>query len=86
MNQFNNIVWNFNPFKGIEDFFANKFNDFLIGLVEGLMNISTELCLIVGLVAAILYIFGWNGGKKIPFIAWGVHLLIRIIGGVILGV
>lgn len=80
------VEWNFNPFKGVEEFFSNKWNEFLTELITTITELSSDVCLIVGLVAAILFIFGWKKGKDVPILAWAIHLIIQIIGKVILGV
>lgn len=71
----------FNPFKYFEESAIN----FILELLNISLEISTSVCLIGGLVGAILYIFGWEKGKKAPLLFWGIHMLIKIIGGILIG-
>ena len=68
-------------FKHLEKGIAN----FILDLLNTAIELSTSVCLIAGLVGAILYIFGWEKGKKAPLLFGGIHLLIKIIGGVLIG-
>ena len=71
----------FNPFKYLEESAIN----FILELLNITIEISSSVCLICGLVGAILYIFGWEKGKKAPLLFWGINMLIKIIGGVLVG-
>ena len=71
----------FNPFK----YFEESAIDFILELLNISLEISASVCLIGGLVGAILYIFGWEKGKKAPLLFWGIHMLIKIIGGILIG-
>ena len=71
----------FNPFK----YFEESVIDFILELLNIASELSSSVCLIGGLVGVILYIFGWEKGKKAPLLFWGIHLLIKIIGGVLIG-
>jgi hypothetical protein len=83
MNQFNNIIWNFNPLK---DFSLKKWlKDLLTELLQDAMDLSMNVCIIAGLIGIILYLFGWKKCKNVPFITWAIHLIIQILGGVLLG-
>ena len=68
-------------FKHLEKGISN----FILDLLNTVIELSSSVCLIAGLVGAILYIFGWEKGKKAPLLFWGIHLLIKIIGGVLIG-
>ena len=59
---------------------------FLKELLITVIEISGDVCLIVGLIALILYIFGYKKGNHIPLLSWGISILIKIIGEVILSV
>ena len=59
--------------------------DLGIKLVTLIVESSYYICLLVGVSSIFLYYFGYKKGKNIPFIAIGVYLLIRIIGGAIIG-
>lgn len=86
MNQIFDMKWNINPFKGAENYFNSKWENFFEKLVTTLMEASADICIVSGLVCAILFIFGWKKGKNAPLLAWGIHLIIQILGRVILGV
>ena len=59
---------------------------FLKELLVIVIELSGDVCLIVGLIALILYIFGYKKGKHLPLLSWGISILIKIIGEVILSV
>ena len=59
---------------------------FLRSLCEGIVLSSYWICLIGGLIGLILYIFGYEKGKKAPLISIALYLIINIIGRVILSV
>ena len=71
----------FNPFKILEENIMN----FILELLNISLEISSDICLVAGLIGAILYIFGWEKGKKAPLLFWGINMLIKIIGGVLIG-
>ena len=64
------------------EFFGKFFKDLLVIVIE----VSGDVCLIVGLIAIILYIFGHRKSKQIPLLSWCISILIKIIGMVILSV
>lgn len=64
----------------------NWLNSFLISLCEGIVLSSYWICLIGGLIGLILYIFGYEKGKKAPLISIALYLIINILGRVILSV
>ena len=47
---------------------------------------SYWICLIGGLIGLILYVFGYEKGKKYPFISIALYLIINILGSVLLNV
>ena len=61
-------------------------NGFLRSLCEGIVLSSYWVCLIGGLIGLILYIFGYEKGKKAPLISIALYLIINILGRVILSV
>lgn len=61
-------------------------NSFLRSLCEGIVLSSYWICLIGGLIGLILYIFGYEKGKKAPMLSIAIYLIINIIGRVILSV
>lgn len=58
--------------------------EFFNNLMVEFMAISTDICIIAGLIGAILFIFGWKKCRNVPFIAFAIHLIIQILGGVLL--
>ena len=59
---------------------------FLHSVGEGIVLSSYWLCLIGSLIGLILYVFGYEKGKKYPLISIAIYLIINILGSVILGV
>lgn len=51
-----------------------------------IMITSYWVCLIGGLIGLILYICGYEKGKKYPALSIAIYLIIKILGAVILGV
>lgn len=47
---------------------------------------SWEVCLIVGLIALILYIFGWEKAKKIATLSPAIYLILQIFFSVWFGI
>lgn len=47
---------------------------------------SYYICILVGISGFILYMFGWKKVRNAPIIAFGVYLIIRVVGGVLCGV
>ena len=64
----------------------NWVNSFLRSVGEGIVLSSYWICLVGGLIGLILYIFGYEKGKKAPMLSIAIYLIINIIGRVILGV
>ena len=64
----------------------NWVNSFLRSLGEGIVSSSYWICLIGGLIGLILYIFGYEKGRKAPMLSIAIYLIINIIGRVILNV
>ena len=65
---------------------ANWVNSFLRSLGEGIVLSSYWICLIGGMIGLILYIFGYEKGRKAPLLSIAIYLIINILGAVILGV
>ena len=65
---------------------ANWVNSFLRSLGEGIVLSSYWICVIGGMIGLILYIFGYEKGKKYPLISIAIYLIINILGRVILNV
>lgn len=65
---------------------ANWVNSFLRSLGEGIVLSSYWICVIGGMIGLILYIFGYEKGRKAPMLSIAIYLIINIIGRVILNV
>ena len=65
---------------------ANWVNSFLRSLGEGIVLSSYWICVIGGMIGLILYIFGYEKGRKAPLLSIAIYLIINILGTVILGV
>lgn len=65
---------------------ANWVNSFLRSLGEGIVLSSYWICVIGGMIGLILYIFGYEKGRKAPLLSIAIYLIINILGAVILGV
>ena len=65
---------------------VNLVNSFLPSLGEGIVLSSYWICVIGGMIGLILYIFGYEKGRKAPLLSIAIYLIINILGAVILGV
>ena len=61
-------------------------NSLLTYIGESIVLSSYWICLIGGLIGLILYIFGYEKGRKAPMLSIAIYLIINILGAVILGV
>ena len=61
-------------------------NEWLISLGKDIVLSSYWVCLIVGLLGLILSIYGVKKGKNVAIISPVIYVLIKIFGGVILGI
>lgn len=61
-------------------------NELLTYIGESIVLSSYWICLIGGLIGLILYIFGYEKGRKAPMLSIAIYLIINILGAVILGV
>ena len=61
-------------------------NELLPCIGESIVLSSYWICLIGGLIGLILYIFGYEKGRKAPLISIAMYLIINILGRVILNV
>ena len=64
----------------------NWVNSLLRSLGEGIVLSSYWICVIGGMIGLILYIFGYEKGRKAPLLSIAIYLIINILGAVILGV
>lgn len=83
MNIFNNFNWDFNPFEHFN--LSQWIGNMLKELLQNSMLLSKDVCIIAGIIGAILFIFGWKKCKNVPLISYGIYLIIQIVGGVLLG-
>lgn len=65
---------------------VNLVNSFLRSLGEGIVLSSYWICVIGGMIGLILYIFGYEKGRKAPLLSIAIYLIINILGRVILNV
>ena len=64
----------------------NKINMIITEIFKDIVLSSYSICLIGGIIGLILYLFGLKKGKDIAFISPVIYLIIRIIGGVLVGI
>lgn len=64
----------------------SKINMIITEIFKDIVLSSYSICLIGGLIGLILYLFGLKKGKDIAFISPVIYLIIRIIGGVLVGI
>lgn len=74
-----------NPFKGLEQWIIDNFCKLVDTTLQFINDISFNTCLVVGMVALILYVFGWTDGKKWATLSPVIYLLIKIIGNLVFG-
>ena len=65
---------------------SRKIELILHEILKDIVLSSYWICLIGGLIGLILYVFGYEKGKKYPLISIAIYLIINILGTVILGV
>lgn len=65
---------------GIKKSIANT----IMSVLEAFLLMSGDVCLIVGLIGMILYMYGSKRFKNAAMLAWIINLIIQIVGGVIL--
>lgn len=63
-----------------------KIETILSEILKDVILSSYWICVIGGLIGLILYLFGLKKGKDAAFIAPAIYIIVRIIGGVLLGV
>ena len=75
-----------NTIESIQKFsITNWIGDVLRELLQSAMYVSTDVCIIAGLIGAILYIYVWKKSRSVPFVSYAIYLIIQIISGVLLG-
>ena len=65
---------------------SNQIEAVLYEIFKDVVLSSYWICVIGGVVGLILYLFGLKKGKDYAFIAPAIYMIIRIIGGVLLGI
>lgn len=55
-------------------------------ILQLIMQISTDVFIIGGLIGILFYIFGVEKAKVIPGVCWLLNLLVKVIMGVLVGV
>ena len=65
---------------------SNQIEAVLYEIFKDIALSSYWICVIGGAVGLILYLFGLKKGKDYAFIAPAIYMIIRIIGGVLLGI
>ena len=55
-------------------------------VLKSINTLSFDTCLLIGLVALVLSIFGWDKGKKISLISPAVYIILQIFLEVWFGV
>ena len=68
------------------DKFMNYFLESREILLENIDKFSFQACLIIGLVALVLSILGWDKGKKIATLSPAIYVIIQIFLEVWFGV
>ena len=84
----NDLKW-WNPFDWGEIMITgahNKINMILTEIFKDIVLSSYSICLIGVMIGLILYLFGLKKGKDVAFIAPAIYLIIRIVGGVLIGI
>lgn len=64
----------------MKGFITEQF-DSILGVMD---SASYNVLLVAGLAAFIMYIFGWDKGKKVTTLCPVLYLLIKIIGGALI--
>lgn len=61
----------------------NKINEFLgkfaAECLETLAIVSYDWLVVIGLIALVLYIFGWDKGKKVGMMCPAIYVVIQIL-------
>lgn len=55
-------------------------------LLVAIQNYSFNICLVAGFIALILYVFGYDKGKRWAFVIPCIYLILNIVIGVLTGV
>lgn len=82
----NPTEWAANLGNSLVDSINLRIHEVFHELIVDFMSVSTDICIIVGLIAFILYLCGCKKAKNVPLLAWVISIIIKIIGTVMLGV
>lgn len=86
MNFPNPVAWANDVGNALMNSIANNISQFFSDSLEIIIAVSDDVCIIVGIIAFIFYIFGYKKGGNLPLLAWITSIIIKIIGAVMLGV
>lgn len=75
-----------NPFIMIEEWVKNNFCELMDTALHFINDISFNVSLVVGMVALILYVFGWTDGKKWATLSPVIYMLVRLISNLMFGI
>lgn len=62
----------------------SKSTEILTGALKDIILSSYWICLIGGLIGILLYVFGYEKGKKAPMVSIAIYIIINIIGSVLI--
>jgi len=82
MNWWNPLDWGELMISGAQ----SRINMILTEIFKDVVLSSYHICLIGGVIGLILYLFGLKKGKDFAIISPAIYLIIKIIGGVLLGI
>ena len=61
-------------------------NSLLTYIGKSIVLSSYWICVIGGVIGLILYLFGLKKGKDFAFIAPAIYMILKILGGVLIGI
>lgn len=62
----------------------SKLDDILLEMFNDVVAASFNLCMVVGMIGLIFYIFGIKRGKQVAYISPVVYIIVRILSEVLL--
>ncbi|WP_071120460.1 hypothetical protein [Romboutsia timonensis] len=82
LNLWNPLSWGEIMIEGAH----NKINMILTEIFKNIVLSSYWICVIGGVIGLILYLFGLKKGKDFAFIAPAIYMILKILGGVLIGI
>ena len=82
LNLWNPLDWGEIMVSGVH----NKINMILTEIFKDIVLSSYWICVIGGLIGLILYLFGLKKGKDIAFVAPAIYMILKILGGFLIGI